>query len=69
MKTPKIIDSVAAEAPKEWKVDLKNPNYTVVVEIVKTLFGMSIVEDCPQQFGKFNLIELQEKVKKEEGKP
>ena len=61
-----VISWVAAEAPKEWKVDLSKPDYTVVVEICKTLCGMSIIRKCTERFGKFNLLPLPEKDEEEE---
>jgi tRNA acetyltransferase TAN1 len=60
MKRLDVIDLVAKEAPAEWKVDLSNPKYTLVVEIMKTLCGMSIIENI-KEYGNFNLVEMRER--------
>jgi len=44
---------------KEWKVDLKSPKYTIMVEICKTLCGVTIIENCAS-YRKFNLLEIRE---------
>jgi len=61
-KSQEVISMVAAEAPKVWKVDLGKPDYTVIVEICRTLCGISIVKNSPERFGNFNIMELREKV-------
>lgn len=37
-----------------WKVDLSNPKFTILIEICKTICGMSIIENY-QSFAKFNV--------------
>ena len=59
LKSRNVIELVAKEAPKKWKVNLSNPRFTVLVEICKTLCGMSIVEDI-HEYGNFNLVETRE---------
>lgn len=57
-----IIEAVAGQvvgSNNEWKVDLKSPEYTIVVEICKTLCGMAIVKDCAS-FRNFNLLEIRQ---------
>lgn len=55
LKSQIVIEWIAKEAPKEWKVNLSDPNYTLVVEICKTLCCMSIVENL-KEYGNFNLV-------------
>ena len=53
---------IASQADRErWRVDLKEPMFTMVVEICKSLCGMALVKDCVKRFEKFNLLELKEK--------
>lgn len=60
IKRQDVIDWVAKEAPSEWKVNLTDAKYTLVVEIMKTLCGMSIIENI-KDYGNFNLVETREK--------
>lgn len=70
-----IINAVAGAvlsmegAKNEWKVNLKSPNYTIMVEICKTLCGMTIVKDYAS-YRNFNLLEIREaqQTSKEEAK-
>lgn len=55
-----VITAVAGAVDEKWKVNLKSPDYTILVEICKTLCGMAIVKDCEAVFGNFNLLELRE---------
>jgi tRNA(Ser,Leu) C12 N-acetylase TAN1 len=59
LKSKNVIELIAKEAPMTWKVNLSHPRFTVVVEICKTLCGMSIVEHL-QEYGNFNLLETRE---------
>jgi tRNA acetyltransferase TAN1 len=59
-KSKDVIELVAKHAPPKWKVNLSEPKYTIIVEICKTLCGISIVEKS-KNFGKFNLVEVREK--------
>lgn len=59
LKSKNVIELVAKEAPIKWKVNLSHPRFTVVVEICKTLCGMSIVEHL-HEYGNFNLLETRE---------
>lgn len=42
-----------------WKVDLKSPEFTIMVEVAKTLCGISIVRDV-SSYRNFNLLEIRE---------
>ncbi len=42
-----------------FRVDLKNPEYSIVIELCRTLCGMSVVPD-PLSYRNFNLIKVQE---------
>ena len=63
-----IIDVVAGammdvEGNKnEWKVNLSIPSYTILVEICKTLCGMTIVKNAGAsiKYRNFNLLEIRE---------
>lgn len=59
LKSQIVIEWIAKEAPKEWKVNLSDPKYTVVVEICKTLCCMSIIENL-KEYGNFNLVVTRE---------
>lgn len=62
LKTIEIIDTVAAlvlESIPECKVKLEDPDVTIVVEICKTLCGMSVVPNC-KEFRNFNLVAVRE---------
>lgn len=46
---------------KNYTVKLKNADVTIIVEICKTLCGMSVIDNCAERFQNFNLQELREK--------
>ncbi|KAG2067483.1 hypothetical protein BDR04DRAFT_1105010 [Suillus decipiens] len=52
-----IIQEVAKCMPPNYTVDLDNPDVFVLVEVFKSTFGMSIVENY-YRFQKFNVMEL-----------
>ncbi|OJA19977.1 hypothetical protein AZE42_04215 [Rhizopogon vesiculosus] len=52
-----IIQEVAKCMPENYVVDLDNPEVFVLVEVFKSICGMSIVEDY-YRFQKFNVMEL-----------
>ncbi|CAL9146540.1 uncharacterized protein LOC135598336 [Musa acuminata AAA Group] len=52
-----IIDAVAKSVPQPHKVDLKNPDKTIIVQIVKTICLIGVVERY-KQLSKYNLREL-----------
>ncbi|KAG1775287.1 hypothetical protein EV702DRAFT_455289 [Suillus placidus] len=52
-----IIQEVAKCMPSNYTVDLDNPDVFVLVEVFKSTFGVSIVEDY-YRFQKFNVMEL-----------
>ena len=60
-----VINAIAGDvldmegAKDAWKVDLKSPKYAIMVEICKTVCGMTIVENCAA-YRKFNLVEIRE---------
>ncbi|KAI9140386.1 hypothetical protein BKA69DRAFT_526610 [Paraphysoderma sedebokerense] len=49
-----------AELLEGYKVDLNNPDYTILIEVFKTYAGISLVKSY-KKFRKFNLMELYEK--------
>ncbi|KNA22616.1 hypothetical protein SOVF_031070 [Spinacia oleracea] len=53
----KIIDAVAKSVPEPHKVDLKNPDKTIIVQIVKTVCLIGVVEKY-KELSKFNLRQL-----------
>jgi tRNA acetyltransferase TAN1 len=58
-----IIDTVAQlvlDAIPECKVQLENPEVTIVVEICKTMCGISVVQRC-EEFRNFNLVSARER--------
>lgn len=52
-----IIQEVATCMPSNYTVDLDDPDVFVLVEVFKSTFGVSIVEDY-YRFQKFNVMEL-----------
>ncbi|RDY03983.1 THUMP domain-containing protein 1, partial [Mucuna pruriens] len=52
-----IIDAVAKSVPGPHKVDLKNPDKTIVVEIAKTVCLIGVIEKY-KEFCKYNLRQL-----------
>ncbi|KAA0051241.1 THUMP domain-containing protein 1-like protein [Cucumis melo var. makuwa] len=52
-----IINTVAKAVPEPHKVDLNNPEKTIVVEIVKTICLIGVVEKY-KEFSKYNLRQL-----------
>ncbi|KAG0694918.1 hypothetical protein DFH29DRAFT_957728 [Suillus ampliporus] len=52
-----IIQEVAKCMPSNYVVDLDNPEVFVLVEVFKSVFGVSIVEDY-YRYQKFNVMEL-----------
>jgi tRNA acetyltransferase TAN1 len=64
VKREQIINAVAnlvlATSPS-CKVDLDQPDVTIVVEICKTLAGISIVPKCKEAFHNFNLAVVRDK--------
>ncbi|XP_057450099.1 uncharacterized protein LOC130741267 [Lotus japonicus] len=55
-----IIDAVAKSVPGPHKVDLKNPDKTIVVEIARTVCLIGIIEKY-KELSKYNLRELTSK--------
>ncbi|XP_054819156.1 uncharacterized protein LOC129318430 isoform X2 [Prosopis cineraria] len=53
----KIIDAVARSVPGPHKVDLKNPDKTIVVEIVKTVCLVGVIEKY-KELAKYNIRQL-----------
>lgn len=65
----KIINTVAAEvqnAIPKIKVNLSNPDVTVVVEICKTMCGISVIPKCHEHFQNFNLAVARDEHNNEE---
>lgn len=58
-ESKKQVDAVAEKKnPPLFNVNLTNPDYTVIIEICKTLCTMSVVKDA-QSYHNFNLMKLQ----------
>lgn len=56
-----IISKVAALVDNtKFKVDLKTPEYTILIEICRTLCGMSIIRNI-HEYENFNLFEIRQK--------
>ncbi|KAL9234804.1 hypothetical protein vseg_009630 [Gypsophila vaccaria] len=53
----KIIDAIAKSIPEPHKVDLKNPEKTIIAQVVKTVCMIGVVEKY-KELAKFNLREL-----------
>ncbi|PAN51438.1 hypothetical protein PAHAL_9G594500 [Panicum hallii] len=53
----KIINAVAKSVPQPHKVDLKNPDKTIIVQIAKTICMIGVVERY-KELSKFNLRQL-----------
>ncbi|RAL43120.1 unnamed protein product [Cuscuta campestris] len=53
----KIIDTVAKSVPQPHKVDLTNPDLHIVVQIVKTVCLIGVVEKY-KEFAKYNIRQL-----------
>ena len=68
LKRGQIIESVAkqvVETAPEWKVDLSDPDFTILVEVCKNIAGVSVISSGEQlntSTRKFNLAELRTKV-------
>ena len=64
VKRDEIIQAVASQVVEttQWKVDLTDPDYTVWIEVCKTLCGISVV---PRKYlamaPKFNIAALRDK--------
>lgn len=58
-----IIDTIATivvELNPDCKVDLNNPEATIIVEICRTLCGISVVPRSSDDFHNFNLVAARE---------
>lgn len=53
----KIIDAIAKSVPEPHKVDLKNPDKTIIVQIAKTICMIGVVEKY-KELSKYNLRQL-----------
>ncbi|KAI8814160.1 hypothetical protein BJ742DRAFT_766569 [Cladochytrium replicatum] len=54
LKSHEIIDGIAALVPKHHRVDLKHPELCIMVEVIKSVCGISVVEDY-YKFKKYNI--------------
>jgi len=61
---PTIIEQVAACVPQEHTVDLTNPEVFILVEVFKSICGVSIVKDY-YKLQKFNVVEIASRVDRE----
>lgn len=57
-----IISTVAGLVDDTFKVDLKDPDYHIMIEICRTLCGMSIVKNL-DEYNKFNLFQARHRSK------
>ncbi|KAI8815315.1 hypothetical protein BJ742DRAFT_11919 [Cladochytrium replicatum] len=62
LKSEEIIDGIAALVPKHHRVDLKHPELCVMVEVIKSVCGISVVEDY-YKFKKYNIEAMFEPTK------
>jgi tRNA(Ser,Leu) C12 N-acetylase TAN1 len=68
LKRDQIIDTVAGlvlASNPDCKVNLDNPEVTIIVEVCKTLCGISIVPSC-DEFKNFNLVMVREQQDQED---
>ena len=56
-----VADLLLQDDRYEFKVDLTNPEYTIMIQICRTLCGICVVKDY-QRFMKFNLFTLRSSV-------
>lgn len=74
LKQSEVISSVAAlfmpddisDEQREFQVDLDNPEYVIMIEVMKTLCGVSIVRNYPDSFFYEGLTALEDLGGKEE---
>jgi tRNA acetyltransferase TAN1 len=70
VRREQIIDTIAklvVESNPNCKVDLENPEMTIVVEVCKTLCGISIIRQC-HEFHNFNVETIRENAREQEHK-
>ena len=48
--------------PSLFSVDLGNAEYTIIIEVVNTLVGMSVIQNA-HRYRKFNIMELKQEQK------
>lgn len=68
LKRDQIIDTVAGlvlASNPDCKVNLENPEVTIIVEVCKTLCGISVVSSC-DKFKNFNLVMVREQQDQED---
>ncbi|KAJ2974902.1 hypothetical protein NUW58_g8509 [Xylaria curta] len=53
-----VIEKVASMISKKHKVDLKNPNKVIIIEIFQTFCGMSVVGEDWEEMKRYNIHEL-----------
>ncbi|KAI0864688.1 hypothetical protein F4860DRAFT_463152 [Xylaria cubensis] len=58
LKRSEIIDKVAKMISKRHKVDLKNPDKVIIIEIFQTFLGMSVVGEDWEAMKRYNIHEL-----------
>ncbi|KAI0550923.1 hypothetical protein F4679DRAFT_540874 [Xylaria curta] len=58
LKRGDIIDKVAKMISKRHKVDLKNPDKVIIIEIFQTFVGMSVVGEDWEAMKRYNIHEL-----------
>ncbi|KAI0799294.1 hypothetical protein GGR55DRAFT_669659 [Xylaria sp. FL0064] len=58
LKRTEVIDKVANMISKRHKVDLKNPDKVIIIEIFQTICGMSVVGQDWETLKRYNIHEL-----------
>ncbi|KAF2972051.1 hypothetical protein GQX73_g1547 [Xylaria multiplex] len=58
LKRSEIIEKVANMISKRHKVELKNPDKVVIIEIFQTFLGMSVVDEDWEAMKRYNIHEL-----------
>ncbi|KAK5625554.1 hypothetical protein RRF57_001270 [Xylaria bambusicola] len=58
LKRTEVIDKVANMISKRHKVDLKNPDKVIIIEIFQTFCGMSVVGEDWEAMKRYNIHEL-----------
>jgi tRNA acetyltransferase TAN1 len=70
---PLVIQEIAKCVPEKYTVDLEDPQLVILVEVFKSVCGISVVEDY-YRFKKFNILEVanerngEKKFKESEGR-
>ncbi|KAI0784208.1 hypothetical protein C8Q75DRAFT_724712 [Abortiporus biennis] len=66
LKRPALVQELAKCIPEKHKVDLENPDVFILVEIFKSVCGVSVVKDY-YKMQKFNVMEIANAKQEEDG--